>query len=80
MHASEDVGMANPQAMVQAVAAAQALEFIGMPEETALIFTNLLRVASAMMLASVVFPQPGGPKKMLEVRLSASMARRSSHR
>lgn len=31
-HASEDVGLANPQAMVQAVAAAQALEFIGMPE------------------------------------------------
>ena len=31
-HASEDVGMANPQAMVQAVSAAQALEHIGMPE------------------------------------------------
>lgn len=31
-HASEDVGLANPQAMVQAVAAAQALEFNGMPE------------------------------------------------
>lgn len=31
-HASEDVGLANPQAMVQAVAAAQSLEFIGMPE------------------------------------------------
>ncbi|MEG2621986.1 MAG: replication-associated recombination protein A [Clostridia bacterium] len=31
-HASEDVGLANPMAMVQAVAAAQALEFIGMPE------------------------------------------------
>lgn len=31
-HASEDIGMANPQAMQQAVAAAQALEFIGMPE------------------------------------------------
>ena len=31
-HASEDVGMANPQAMVQAVAAAQALEFNGLPE------------------------------------------------
>lgn len=32
VHASEDVGMANPQAMVQAVSAAQALELIGMPE------------------------------------------------
>lgn len=31
-HASEDVGMANPTAMQQAVAAAQALELIGMPE------------------------------------------------
>jgi len=31
-HASEDVGMANPMAMLQAVAAMQALESIGMPE------------------------------------------------
>ncbi len=31
-HASEDVGLANPSAMSQAVAAAQALEFVGMPE------------------------------------------------
>ncbi len=31
-HASEDIGLANPQAMVQAVAAATALEHIGMPE------------------------------------------------
>ena len=31
-HAAEDVGLANPQALVQAVSAAQALETIGMPE------------------------------------------------
>lgn len=31
-HASEDVGLANPIAMLQAAAAAQALEFVGMPE------------------------------------------------
>ncbi len=31
-HASEDVGMANPTALTQAIAAAQALEFNGMPE------------------------------------------------
>lgn len=31
-HASEDVGMANPTAIQQAVAAFQALELIGMPE------------------------------------------------
>lgn len=31
-HASEDIGLANPQAMVQAIAAAQSVELIGMPE------------------------------------------------
>lgn len=31
-HASEDIGLANPQAMVQAVTAADAVEHIGMPE------------------------------------------------
>ena len=31
-HASEDIGLANPQAMVQAVTAAQAVELIGLPE------------------------------------------------
>ena len=31
-HASEDVGLANPGALLQAVAAAQALELVGMPE------------------------------------------------
>ena len=32
VHASEDVGLANPMALAQATAAAQALEFVGMPE------------------------------------------------
>ncbi len=32
VHASEDIGMANPQALEQAVAALHALEFIGLPE------------------------------------------------
>jgi len=32
VHASEDVGLANPIAMLQAVAAAQALETVGLPE------------------------------------------------
>ena len=31
-HASEDVGLANPHAMVQAAAASRALETVGMPE------------------------------------------------
>src|SRR5205814_9196841 len=32
IHAAEDVGLADPQALVVAVAAAQALELIGLPE------------------------------------------------
>ena len=32
VHASEDVGMANPMALVQATSAMQALEHVGMPE------------------------------------------------
>lgn len=32
VHASEDVGLANPTAMLQAVAAGQALEMVGLPE------------------------------------------------
>ncbi len=32
VHASEDIGLANPSAMAQAVAAYQALESVGMPE------------------------------------------------
>lgn len=32
VHASEDIGLAQPQAMVQAVTAAQALELVGLPE------------------------------------------------
>jgi len=32
VHASEDVGMADPSALGVAVAAAQAVEFVGLPE------------------------------------------------
>lgn len=32
VHASEDIGMANPQALEQAVAALHALDFVGLPE------------------------------------------------
>ena len=32
VHASEDVGMADPSALQIAVAAAQAVEFVGLPE------------------------------------------------
>ena len=48
------------------------------PVVTAFTLRKLDLVVFAMISASVDFPQPGGPKKMQEVSLSASMARRSS--
>lgn len=47
IHASEDVGLADPQALVQAVAAAQAVEFVGMPE----VRLNLAQAALYIALA-----------------------------
>lgn len=46
-HASEDIGLANPQAMVQAVAAAQALELIGLPEARLSIIQAIIFCAKA---------------------------------
>ncbi len=53
-HASEDVGLANPQAMLQAVAAAQALEFIGMPEAKLPISQAIIAVCESPKSNSVV--------------------------
>ena len=39
--------------------------------------TNSARVVWAMMRASVVLPVPAGPKRMTELNVSCSMARRS---
>lgn len=53
-HASEDVGLANPQAMVQAVAAAQALELIGMPEARLSITQAIIFICESPKSNSVV--------------------------
>ncbi|MBR6766901.1 MAG: replication-associated recombination protein A [Clostridia bacterium] len=53
-HASEDVGMANPMAMLQAVAAAQALETIGMPEAKLPIAQAIIAVCESPKSNSVV--------------------------
>jgi len=45
---------------------------------TALNDTNLARVTFAISLASVVFPVPGGPHRMIENSVSPAIARRSS--
>ena len=53
-HASEDVGLANPTAMLQAVAAAQALETIGMPEAKLPISQAIIAVCESPKSNSVV--------------------------
>ena len=53
-HASEDVGLANPQAMVQAVAAAEALEHIGLPEARLSLVQAILFICESPKSNSVV--------------------------
>lgn len=53
-HASEDVGLANPNALLQAVAAAQALEFNGMPEARLNIAQAIIYICESPKSNSVV--------------------------
>lgn len=53
-HASEDVGLADPQALVQAMAAANALEFIGLPEARLPISQAILYICMAPKSNTVV--------------------------
>ena len=53
-HSSEDVGLANPTALQQAVAAAQALELIGMPEARLAITQAIIFVCESPKSNSVV--------------------------
>lgn len=54
VHASEDVGLANPMAMLQATAASQALQFIGMPEARIPITQAIIAVCQSPKSNSVV--------------------------
>jgi putative ATPase len=53
-HASEDVGLANPSVLNQTVAAAQALEFIGMPEARLNITQAIIYICESPKSNSVV--------------------------
>lgn len=53
-HASEDVGLANPVAMLQAVAAGQALEMVGMPEARLPLAQAILAICNSPKSNSVV--------------------------
>ncbi|NLO98472.1 MAG: replication-associated recombination protein A [Peptococcaceae bacterium] len=54
VHASEDVGLADPMAMLQAHAAANALEWVGMPEARIPMAQAVLAIATAPKSNSVV--------------------------
>lgn len=54
IHAAEDVGLADPQALVVAVAAAQAVERIGMPEGRIILAEAALYIAAAPKSNSVI--------------------------
>ena len=58
-HASEDVGLANPQALVQAVSAGQALEMIGMPEARLNIAQAIIYICESPKSNSVVMAVGG---------------------
>ena len=53
-HASEDVGLANPTAMLQAVAASQALEAVGLPEARLSMAQAIIAVCESPKSNSVV--------------------------
>lgn len=54
IHAAEDVGLADPQALVVAVAAAQAVERIGMPEARIILAEAALYIAAAPKSNAVI--------------------------
>jgi putative ATPase len=54
VHASEDVGMADPTALTTAVAAAQAVEFVGLPEARINLAQAVIHIALAPKSNAVV--------------------------
>lgn len=54
IHAAEDVGLADPQALVQAVAAAEAVEKVGLPEGRIVLAQAALYIALAPKNNSVI--------------------------
>ncbi len=54
VHASEDIGMADPTAMQSAVAASQAVQFIGMPEGRLPLAQTTVHLATAPKSNSVI--------------------------
>jgi putative ATPase len=66
IHASEDVGLADPQALAQAVAAMQAAHFVGLPEARLALTQATLYLALAPKSNSVLTAYMAAAKDALE--------------
>ena len=65
-HASEDIGMADPMALVEAVAAMQATHFIGLPEAKLALAQATIYLATAPKSNSVIEAYMSAQKDALE--------------
>jgi putative ATPase len=66
VHASEDIGLADPMALVEAVAAMQAAHFIGFPEATLALTQATLYLATAPKSNSVLTTYAAAQKDAVE--------------
>ncbi|MDE7066866.1 MAG: replication-associated recombination protein A, partial [Schaedlerella arabinosiphila] len=77
--ASEDVGNADPQALVVAVAAAQAVERIGMPEAEIILSQAVLYVASAPKSNSAVMAVAAAGKSVRQTKTTVPSHLQDAH-
>ena len=77
--ASEDVGNADPQALTVAVAAAQAVERIGMPEAEIILSQAVLYVASAPKSNSAVTAIAAASESVRQTRTSVPVHLQDAH-
>lgn len=68
VHAAEDVGLADPMALVIATAAAQAVEFVGLPEARIPMTEAAIYIATAPKSNAVVEAIGGASRDVEEVR------------
>ena len=66
--ASEDVGMADPQALVVAMAAQQAVHFIGMPEGNLALAEAVVYLATAPKATPCIRHTPGFRRRLSRAR------------
>lgn len=66
IHASEDIGLADPQALVQAVAAMQAVRFVGLPEARLALTQATIYLATAPKSNAIIVAYTAAQKDAIE--------------